>query len=240
MSNQKTGEVSWSEAVFDSSAKKSGKDTFLRLANGSNIVRLLTLPYQYYQHKHIVEGGKKYGYRVNCSASHGSCPLCEQGNKAKRRWFLGVIDRKTNAYKVLDIGYSVFKSISTFARDEDWGDPSQYDFDIVVDVNGGATGYYTVCPKPKRPLSAADLIIREENDVSELERRTAPPTPDRVKERLVAIEAEIAAGVSESETTSETSQDDENEETSDGAAFFKDYDQTKSGNSSAKSKVAPF
>ena len=235
MNNQKTGEVSWTETMFDPSSKKSGKDTFLRLVPGSNVIRLLTLPYQYYQHKHIVDGGKKYGYRVNCSVTHGSCSLCEQGNKAKRRWFLGVIDRKTNAYKILDIGYSVFKSISTFAKDGDWGDPSQYDFDIVVDPNGGATGYYTVCPKPKKPLSAADLIIREENDPEELSRRTSPPTPDKVREKLAAIANEIASGVAEADTTSESPQGDDDDGES-PSSFFKDYDQVKTGNS----KVAPF
>src|ERR1700722_2808869 len=192
----KYGEQSWTDVVFDSSAKKAGKDSFLRLGPGSNIVRLLSLPHAYYQHKYMVDGGKQFGYRINCSdpERRTDCPICEKNDKAKRRWFLGVIDRKTDTYKILDIGFSIFKAIQTLAKDEDWGDPSRYDIDIVVDPNGGSTGYYTVVAKPPKPLSANDLVKREENSPEELERRASPPTREKVQERLNSISEEINSG----------------------------------------------
>jgi hypothetical protein len=231
----KNGEISWDDKSFDNSEKKSGKDTFLRLSPGSNIVRVLTLPHQYNQHKVEIEGGKKYGYRINCSGT-SDCPVCKDGNKAKRRWFLGCIDRKTNAYKVLDIGYSVFKSIQTYARDSDWGDPSSYDLDIVVDPSGGATGYYSVVCKPAKPLSANDLLLRDQNDPSELARRVVPPTTEKVAERLTRISEEIAAtgfvstGVSKTANSTVATAIADDDDSDDN--YFKNYDAT--------AKKAPF
>jgi hypothetical protein len=226
MANYKSGEVSWTDTVFDASKKGNSKDSFLRLSPGSNIVRLLTLPHQYHQHKHLIEGGKKFGYRINCSGAHGSCPICEKStDKAKRRWYLGVIDRKSNTYKILDIGFAVFKAIQTLAKDDDWGDPSRYDVDIVVDPNGGSTGYYTVVAKPPKPLSAGDLVIREDNDPEALVRRATPPTPDKVLEKLQSIMEEINSGghTATAATTTTASTDSNDEEGGDDENYFKNY-----------------
>lgn len=234
MANIKSGAVSWTDASFDSSKKTNSKDTFLRLGPGSNVVRLLTLPHQYQQHKHEVEGGKKFGYRINCSKTKEGeqCAICEMGaeHKPKRRWLLGVIERKTNTYKILDIGYAVFKSIQTLQKDDDWGDPSRYDIDIVVDPNGGSTGYYTVVAKPPKPLTASDLVIQEENGTEELVRRTTPPEPSKVVDRLRSIDEEIGTtgnhGGSNSHDSGEKMQSSGNDEEDDGN-FFKNYDTTK-------------
>jgi hypothetical protein len=172
----------------------------------------------------MVDGGRKYGYRINCSRTETtSCPVCDKGDKAKRRWLVGVIDRKTNTYKVLDISYSVFKSIKTLALQEDWGDPSRYDIDIVVDPNGGATGYYTVVPKPPTALSASDLEIRNQNGVEDLEKRTKAPPTGWVADRLEKIAEEVATTGGDS---SSSGVDDEDVPVADvGESFFKDYDQ---------------
>jgi hypothetical protein len=230
MANYKSGEVSWTDTVFDASKKTNSKDTFLRLSPGSNIVRLLTLPHQYHQHKYLPPGGKKFGYRVNCSGANGACPLCEAGgpdSKPKRRWFLGVIDRKNNAYKILDIGFAVFKSIQTLAKDDDWGDPSRYDIDIVVDPNGGSTGYYTVVAKPPKPLSAGDLVIKEENDPEELARKVVPPTSEKVQERIQRISEEINQGGHVAAATAASTSVADEEDDKDDENYFKNYDGNK-------------
>lgn len=228
MVNFKSGEVSWTDTAFDSSKKTNSKDSWLRLSPGSNIVRLLTLPYQYHQHKHMVPGGKKFGYRINCSGANGACPICETGDKPKRRWFLGVIDRKNNAYKTLDIGFAVFKAIQTLAKDEDWGDPSRYDIDIVVDPNGGSTGYYTVVAKPPKPLSAADLVLREDNPPEELVRKTTPPTSEKVLERIAKIKEEINSQAENTSTVDASTDTDTNDGDEADENMFKDYDKKKS------------
>lgn len=233
MSN-KNGPVSWTDENNGSQPRKNSKDTFLKLNPGSNVVRLLTMACQYHQHKYMIDGGKKYGYRINCSKVNGSnsCPVCDKGDKPKRRWFLGVIDRKTNTYKVLDIGYSIFKSIMTLSGTDDWGDPIKYDIDIVCDPNGGAANYYAVVPKPPRALSANDLVIKEENSQEEIERRTQAPTAEKVQERLDTIMAEIRSNGggnhSSGASVSQSANNNASEEDDDGDTFFKDHDKKQS------------
>lgn len=190
------GEVSWSDDVYAGSDKKqtNSKDLFLRLEEGSNEIRLITQPFQYLVHKYKKEGDPGFGQKVACSAVHGNCPLCDTGDKAKPRWLLGVIDRKKNAFKILDISFAVFSQVRKLARNtQRWGDPTKYDIDIVVDKNGGATGYYSVQPISKDPLSAADQKIKDEVDFDDLKRRVTPPQPDVVQKRLDKINGVVSA-----------------------------------------------
>lgn len=219
----KNGAVGWTDV--GGAGGKKGKDSWLRLSPGDNLIRLLTLPYQYHQHRYEPDGGKKYGYRLNCSRSEAekSCPLCEMGNKAKCRWFVGVIDRKTGTYKTLDIGYSVVKSIQTLAKSQ-WGSPDRFDVNIVVDPQGGVTGYYYVSPMPPSPLSAADILLQEENSADDLEARTQPPSPQSITERLVKIQEEINATTGGSDSANSSSKNDDEDEEED---FFKNYDGKK-------------
>lgn len=184
------GEVSWEDESFEGSDKKqtNSKDLFLRLDAGSNELRLVTKPFQYLVHKYKKEGDSGFGQKVSCSAVHGSCPLCDLQDKAKPRWLLGVISRKDNKFKILDISFAVFGQIRKLAKNtKSWGDPQKYDIDIVVDKNGGATGYYTVQPLPKEPLSAEDQKIKDEVDLDDLKRRSTPPQPDAVQARMNKI-----------------------------------------------------
>jgi len=185
------GEVSWEDDVFSGGEKKSNaKDLFLRLDEGSNEMRLVTQPFQYLVHKYKKDPSnpKDFGQKVLCSAIHGSCPLCSAGDKAKPRWLLGVISRKTGTFKILDVSFAVFSQIRKLARNTArWGDPTKYDIDIVVDKNGGATGYYSVQPISKEPLSASDQQIKDNIDMDDLKRRVTPPTPDQVQKRMEKI-----------------------------------------------------
>jgi len=185
------GEVNWNDDVFGGNEGKkntNSKDLFLRLEEGSNEMRLVTQPFQYLVHKYKKEGDSGFGQKVSCSAIHGSCPLCDTGDKAKPRWLLGVISRKTGTYKILDISFAVFSQIRKLARNtQRWGDPTKYDIDIVVDKNGGATGYYSVQPISKEPLSASDQKIKDDADLDDLKRRVTPPTSDIVQKRIDKI-----------------------------------------------------
>jgi hypothetical protein len=186
------GEVSWNDDVFGGSGeRKNVKDLFIRLEEGSNEMRIVTQPYQYLVHKYKKEGDKGFGQKVMCSSLNGSCPLCAAGDKAKPRWLLGVISRKTQTYKILDISFAVFSQIRKLARNtQRWGDPTKYDVDIVVDKNGGATGYYSVQPISKEPLSAADQQIKDSADLDDLKRRVMPWNAEQVQKRLDKLNGE--------------------------------------------------
>jgi hypothetical protein len=185
------GEVQWGDDVFGGQDKKmtNNKDLFLRLDVGSNELRLITQPYQYLVHKYKKDESDKFGQKVSCSAIHGSCPLCLAGDKAKPRWLLGVISRKTQSYKVIDISFAVFSQIRKLANNTArWGDPTKYDIDIIVDKTAPPMSYYSVQPVSKEPLSAADQVIRDKDmDLEDLKRRVTPPTADGVQNRINKI-----------------------------------------------------
>ncbi len=182
------GEIAWSDDI-QGDKKTNSKDLFLRLDEGDNELRLVTKPFQYLVHKIKKDPAnpKDFGQKVNCSIVHGSCPADDFGDKAKLRWLLGVISRKTGTYKILDVSFAVMSQIKKYAANVRWGDPTKYDINIIVDKNGGATGYYSVQPIPKEPLSAADQQIKDNVDFDDLKRRVTPPTPEAVQKRMVQI-----------------------------------------------------
>jgi hypothetical protein len=110
------------------------------------------------------------------------------GVKTQQRWFIGVISRRENGYRILDISTAVHGQIKKHSQSKHWGDPQKYDIDITVDPKGGAVGYYMVTPTEKSPLSAADQKIKDDSvDLVDLKRRTDPPTPEAVDKRMEKI-----------------------------------------------------
>lgn len=214
MSTQNYGLTEWENVEIKTGNKQeNAKDLFLRLQQGSNIVRVVTKPHEYLSHRYKTrESDPGYGEKVLSSLANGRDPLFDKGMKPKKRWLVGVIDRKTQSYKILDMSVSVFKGIQELVKDEDWGDPSQYDIDIKVDKQGGATGYYTVMPKQPKPLSAADLDIKSQVDLEDLKRRCTPPTPEQMEERIASIDAKSNANRGgEAQTKTSTSNDDDDD-----------------------------
>ncbi len=188
----KYGLTNWDEVEVKQQSGQR-KDLYMRLQDKNNVVRMITKPHEYMVHRYKTNPDDPgFGERIMSSLYHGRDPLVDKGLKPKRRWLVGIIDRRTQSYKILDMSVSVFKSIQELVRDEDWGDPTQYDIDIKVDKNGGPTGYYTVIPKSKKPLSAADLDIKSQVDLDDLKRRCTPPTPEQVEELIKAIDAKSA------------------------------------------------
>lgn len=198
------GEINYNDDVFGGekgNKNTNNKDLFLRLEEGSNELRLVTAPFQYLVHKYKKDptNPKDFGQKIMCSQIHSSCPLCDTGDKAKPRWFYGVISRKTGTYKILDISFAVFSQVRKLARNtQRWGDPTKYDIDIVVDKNGGATGYYSVQPISKEPLSAADQMIKDNADLDDLKRRCTPPSAEKVQERINKVNGLATVPVADS------------------------------------------
>jgi len=205
------GEVSFLDDIYGDN-KKTGnnKDLFLRLKEGSNELRLITVPHQYIVHKYKADGDKGYGSKVMCSATHGSCPVCdipgEEPGKpkfpAKLRWFFGAINRDTGKTQILDVGFAVYQQLRKWAKNPKWGDPAKYDIDIVVDPKGGATGYYTVQVCSKEPLSAEDQKKKDEFDLIDLKRRCSPPTVEFTLSKLEKLNAEFPGNSNAGKTAS--------------------------------------
>lgn len=186
MTNNKFGAVNWDEVNLQNGKGNKSRDSFLRLDSGDNQIRILTKPHEYLMHKYkVTPTDPGYGTRVKSSLFHGRDCLVDAGHRVQKKWYLGVIDRKTQSYRILDIGPSIFKDIQELVRDEDWGDPVGYDLNIRVDKQGGAQGYYNVIPKSKKPLSPADLEIKQSIDLENLKKLASPPT-------ILEMEAQVA------------------------------------------------
>jgi len=192
MSEVKFGMTAWDD-LPETNFGNFTKDVYMKLDSGSNVVRCVTRPYQYHVHNFKEEGDTGFGEKIWCSKpAHGKCPICDlndPNNKAKLRWYVGIIDRKTQTYKLLDIGRSIYDFILGLTRDESYGDPMKYDIDIKVNKKGGAVGYYMVIPKPPMPLSVDDVKIKEAVDTDNLQRKCTPPLPEKVAEKMEAARA---------------------------------------------------
>lgn len=183
---QKYGLSNWDEEIKTGRPSNSSqkRDEFMRLQDGSNVVRIVTAPHQYYAHKFKEENDPGFGDKIMCSTpAHKACPVCDRKDRPKRRWLVGVIDRKTQTYKILDISYTVYQAIQNYTKEDEYGSPSNYDIDIKVNRQGGATGYYGVVAKIPKPLSADDVKLIETIDKESLTRRCLPPTPEQVVAR---------------------------------------------------------
>ena len=201
MTNQ-YGLVTWDSVEFSKKSSSNRRsDDFIRLQGGSNVLRLVTRPFQYNFHKFKADPNDKsdYGVKIKCSMPNGSCPLCDlpddnPGKRVHQRWYIGVIDRRTQSYKILDMSSTVFQAVKGLTQKDKWGDPGNYDIDIVVDKNAGVTGYYSVYPEPKEPLSDQDIEIRKTQVNKELLLKLCEPfTPERALEKMT--KAREKAGV---------------------------------------------
>jgi hypothetical protein len=189
------GESSWEEK--DSS---SGKDIYMRLEQGDNFVRILTQPYKYSVYFYGADEKGKGGSRIIACEDGSKDPIKALGIKPKIRFLMGVIDRKTNSYKILDTAYSVYKSLKNFSGSPKWGNPTGYDINIKVDKNGAPSDYYSVLPDPKEPLSEADRKFLDCINLEDLKKRTEPLPVERMIELMEIIDRKRSSSGSPNKT----------------------------------------
>jgi hypothetical protein len=187
MSKKRFGLVGWDEVGFEKKEKKSTgarPKRFITLDQGDNDIRVITDPYEYTFHTFKVEGEKGFGRKIRCSAvTHNTCALCDLDIKTQQRWLIGVIDRKTNTSKVLDMPWTIFKAFKTMNANDRIGDPKLYDVNIVVDKNS-PTSYYTVQKYDKEPLSEHDVQLKKDFDLEYILGQCTPLTPEEVQKQM--------------------------------------------------------
>ena len=181
---------------------KTRWDNLLRLKNGDNQVRFLTNPFYYYMHKYIPEGAPEstFADKIKCSMANGSCVICDlaesTGNKKLKRikrYYVGLIDRKTQSYKVLDIAPGLYSKLQTIFRNEAWGDLTQFDITITVKDGAPPADYYSAVPLPPKPLSAGDLEVKKLVDVEDLKQKSTPSDPAYTVKRVSEADAKCSA-----------------------------------------------
>jgi hypothetical protein len=165
--------------------------SYMKLELGNNVVRVITQPYQFTVCWIKDPTGVPRKVR---SALVPACPLVKRGEKLQKRWYVGVINRRTGKPEILEISSQIISALKDLASDPDWGNPKGYD----VDVKRGTPGsqpLYRVIAKPQKPLSEDDKTMAAQfiKDTDFI-KMTKPPTPEEVAERLVAIDGGHAGG----------------------------------------------
>lgn len=180
MADYKYGEIKdWNDVNISSG------NSFMKLTQGDNRIRIITPPYQF----HVCWLQDVSGAKVKLRSALKNCPLIKRGEKIQTRWFIGVINRKTGNTEVLEIGAQVLTGVRTLANEPDWGNPiKKYDINIKRGRPGDNPLYHVVGIPPK-PLTKEeeDLInvFLENNNLSKL---TEPPTVEEVESKLAEIE----------------------------------------------------
>jgi len=163
---------------------KTGSD-FMKLTEGDNVVRIITKPYQFQVAWLKDSGGVSRKVR---SALSKDCPLVKRGEKLQKRWYVGVIERRSTACRILEVSSQIMAGIKNHADDSDWGDPRGYD----VNIKRGAPGsqpLYSVLAKPKKPISDEDKAkVEAFLKATDFQKMVKPPAPEEVAERLAAID----------------------------------------------------
>lgn len=157
-----------------------GNSNFMNLEEGSNPVRLVGSPYQFYIHwaKDATGANRK----VHCALD--GCPLCQAGERASARWYVPVINRKNGRCAILEIGPQIFKQILGLKKKQKWGNPRHYDIDIERQPKGSQP-LYIVSPEPKEKLAGDEIeMVKEFISNVDISKMTEAPTPAEVREKL--------------------------------------------------------
>lgn len=177
----KMSEVKYGQLASWDDADVSSQSDFMDLKEGDNLVRVITeRPYQFVIH--WVKDATGTNRKVRCAID--DCPLCRKGNKAQCRWYLGVLDRRTNLPKILEISSQVYMGIKNYVASPKWGDVRRYDINIKR-APKGTQPLYSVVVEPPEPLSEKDKEMRaaflERVDINKF---TQPATPEEILEKI--------------------------------------------------------
>lgn len=176
MSELKYGQLAgWDDADISSTSD------FMDLKEGDNYVRIITArPFQFVIH--WVKDATGSNRKIRCALK--DCPLCRKGHKPQARWYIGVIDRRTNSAKILEISSQVYTGIKNYASSPKWKDVTRYDINVKRAAKG-TQPLYSVVVEPPEPLDDRDEELKTNflNKV-DIGKFTQPSTPEEILEKL--------------------------------------------------------
>jgi hypothetical protein len=179
-----SGEIDWNEADLPSPKSGGGKNDYMRLKEGENVVRIMGNPVQTYIHWVTLPDGTQ---RKIVSPSNSPTlvkKLEEAGFRRQPNWIIKVLDRSDNEFKLLEIGNQIYKGIQTLFNNPKWGKVTGYD----ISINRGPKGQqplYSVTPNPKESLeSTFKQKFIDFNDRINLDKLISPMPADEVSKML--------------------------------------------------------
>jgi hypothetical protein len=178
-----SGEIDWNEADLPS-PKGGGKNDFLRLKEGENVVRIMGNPVQSYIHWVTLPDGAQRKIVSPANSPALIKKLEEAGFRRQPNWILKVLDRSDDQFKLLEIGNQIYKGIQTLFNNPKWGKVTGYD----ISINRGPKGQqplYSVTPNPKESLeSNFKQKFIDFNDRVNIDKLIAPMPAEEVAKML--------------------------------------------------------
>lgn len=162
-----------------------------KLQTGSNVLRLVTVPFQYRAHEQYVERDHlAHHQKLKCAADGnkgGVCALCDNGHPARPRWVIGaLINSAGNKPYYLDIDWKIFQGIKNLAQEPEWGDPTQYNINIQLNWNESYTSKdYVVIPYPKSALNDLEKVEAERFSKDRMTRMVEPISDDELSNMIM-------------------------------------------------------
>ncbi len=148
MSKMIVGEIDWNSGDTGGGAIKN---SFMRLSEGENTVRIMGDPTQYYVHWVQVPGGPLRKINSPIDSAKLVQKLEDAGFRRQARWLIKVLDRSDNQFKLLEIGGQIYNGIRALFNNKSWGKVTNYDISITRGPKG-AQPLYSLTPNPKEPL----------------------------------------------------------------------------------------
>lgn len=93
-----------------------------------SIIRPLTLPYQYYCHKHILDLEWHPCYENNDCIQYCTSDFIRSKFTISRGWMIGILSLNKNEKKILKMDRFLFEKLRAYNLN--YGDPTKYNFDI--------------------------------------------------------------------------------------------------------------
>jgi len=139
-----------------------------------------------------------------------------RGIKARKRFYLNVVDRRDEKVKILSVGQKLFGKILDCFFDEDFGDITDlkegWDFKIVKDTQGQWPNYDKSAPKPKQSEAGTDAETATWMDeIHDIHGLVKVADYEELRQMMMSLTgqsepktiAEIEATASEEDTTEE-------------------------------------
>jgi hypothetical protein len=133
--------------------------------------------------------------------------------KARKRYYLNVVDRRDGKVKILSVGQKLFGKILDCFFDEDFGDITDvsegWDFKIVKDTQGQWPNYDKSAPKPKQSKAGSDQEVSQWMDeLHDIHGLVKIADYDDLKNMMLALGGEDS-GPESSSSVSKNDDDDE-------------------------------